>query len=85
MRRLLILLTSLVCVFLVASLFATTALAQSSCPTTRLAVGGQGQVTPGTANRIRDTASTSGTLLGQIPPGDIFDVLEGPQCNDGFL
>jgi hypothetical protein len=55
------------------------------CPTTRLAVGEQGRVTPGAANRVRAMPSTSGELLGEIPGGEAFTVLEGPECAGGFL
>ncbi len=85
MRRLL----SFITVFLVAVsavlAFSSPAAAQGSCLTPRLAIGGQGRVTPGSSNRIRDAASTSGTQIGQIPAGGVFDVLEGPNCVDGFL
>ena len=57
----------------------------SGCPEPRLAVGGQGRVSPGSPNRIRDTPSTSGTQVGQIPGEAVFDVLEGPTCAEGFL
>jgi hypothetical protein len=56
----------------------------SSCPTSRLKIGGQGQVTPGSANNVRDTPSRDGAKVGEIPAGGIFDVLEGPTCADGF-
>ncbi|MCB9454012.1 MAG: SH3 domain-containing protein [Anaerolineaceae bacterium] len=59
--------------------------AQGNCLTPRLVVDGQGRVTPGSANRIRDAASTSGAQVGQIPAGGVFDVLEGPLCVEGFL
>lgn len=59
--------------------------AQTDCPVTRLTVGGQGQVAPGTANRLRSAPSTSGEQVGQIPGGSIFEVLEGPECAGGFL
>lgn len=58
--------------------------AQTGCPEPRLTIGGQGRVLPGSANRIRDIASTSGTMMGQIPGGSAFDVLDGPICADGF-
>jgi hypothetical protein len=45
----------------------------------RLVVGGQGIVTPGSSNRLRETPAT-GRILTEIPPGGIFDVLEGPVC-----
>ncbi|MDL1899665.1 SH3 domain-containing protein [Anaerolineae bacterium CFX9] len=63
------------------------ALAQGDCPGAplpRLWVGGQGSVTPGSANNVRETPTTSGNLLGQLPGGTRFTVLEGPVCADGY-
>lgn len=57
----------------------------TACPETRLTAGGQGIVTPGAPNRLRDAASTSGALIGEIPGGATFNVLEGPECSGGFL
>jgi WD40 repeat protein/uncharacterized protein YraI len=68
------------------ALFPVTIHAQdAACPETRLTAGGQATVTPGAANRLRDAASTDGTLMGEIPGGATFDVLEGPVCTGGFL
>ncbi len=53
-------------------------------PVPRLTVYGHGRVTPGNANNIRDTASRSGNLVGQIPGGETFLVLAGPVCADGL-
>jgi hypothetical protein len=51
----------------------------------RLVIGGQGRVTPGQPNLIRSVPSrTSGTVIGQIPAGGVFDVIGGPQCGDGL-
>lgn len=63
---------------------ATVSYAQD-CPETRLEIGGQARVTPGAPNRVRSAPSTSGELVGEIPPGSTFDVLDGPECADGFL
>ncbi len=52
-------------------------------PPPRLAVGAQGRVTPGTPNRMR--AEPGGRYLRDIPAGGVFDVLEGPVCEDGFV
>ncbi len=59
--------------------------AQDNCLPARLEAGGQGMVLPGAANRIRALPSTSGEQVGQIPGGAVFDVLEGPTCDGGFL
>jgi hypothetical protein len=56
-----------------------------NCPLSpQLVVGGYGQVTEGDANNLRDQASRSGNLIGEIPGGESFAVLEGPVCADGF-
>jgi hypothetical protein len=49
----------------------------------RLAVGMTGRVTPGDPNRLRTTPSRSGSIIGQIPGGRIFRVVDGPICADG--
>ena len=49
--------------------------------TSRLVVGGQGRVTPGLANNLRDNPSATGGLLGQIPGGAAFAVVAGPVCD----
>lgn len=53
-------------------------------PTPQLVVGQQGQVAPGSANNMRDQPNTGGGRVGAIEPGEIFTVLEGPVCADGF-
>ena len=40
---------------------------------------------PGTANNLRDTPGLAGDVIGQIPPGGQFIVLDGPQCADGYV
>jgi hypothetical protein len=52
----------------------------------RLAVGVRAQVEPGpgTANRIRALPQLDGDMLGAIPPGGRFSVLDGPRCADGY-
>lgn len=58
-----------------------------NCPGTpqpRLVIGTQGRVLPGNANNVRDIASRGGTLVGSIPGGEVFEVLDGPVCADGF-
>jgi hypothetical protein len=55
-----------------------------SCPGTlpsRLLIGGIGRVTPGTPNRLRDRPSTQGNIIGRIPGGAPFVVLDGPICD----
>lgn len=50
----------------------------------RLTVGAMGSVTAGNSNNVRDKASKTGKLLGQIPGGETFEVLAGPTCADGL-
>lgn len=74
------------CVF---SLFVLSSLAQEdpNCPDApipQLVINGQGRVTPGNANNIRDIPARSGAKIGEIPAGEIFNVLEGPTCADGL-
>jgi len=50
----------------------------------RLVIGSIGHVTPGIPNNIRAGAGTSTTYVGEIPPGGVFTVLEGPKCASGL-
>jgi hypothetical protein len=50
----------------------------------RLAVGLSGQVTPGLPNTLR-TQPGAGSSIGQIPGGDYFQVVGGPQCVSDIL
>jgi uncharacterized protein YraI len=51
----------------------------------RLWVGGQARVLPGDPNNLRDEPSSSGRRTGEIPGGEVFNVLEGPRCVDEVL
>ena len=45
-----------------------------------------GRVAPGgDANRLRNSPSLNGQQIGRIEPGDIFEVIGGPQCGDGYV
>lgn len=56
-----------------------------NAPPPRLHVGGQGRVTlNGVPNRIRSQPNTSGAILGQIPSGDVFSVIGGPNCDGTY-
>lgn len=50
----------------------------------RLVVGGQGRVTPGIPNNLRQGPGSSTQYVGEIPPGGVFTVLEGPSCASGM-
>lgn len=50
----------------------------------RLRSGGQGRVTPGSSNNLRDQPTTSGGLVAVIPSGAAFSVLTGPICAGGI-
>lgn len=47
----------------------------------RLIIGNQGRVTPGTPNRVRSEPNTQAQVLGTIPGGEPFTVLQGPTCD----
>lgn len=48
----------------------------------RLVIGTQAQVSQGgLPNLVRDQPGASGRLLGQIEPGSVFNVLDGPRCS----
>lgn len=81
-------LACLLCVFNIAVSAPTSVAAQEgySCAKSlepRLLVGGFGRVTSGNSNNVRDAVGTSGQLVGQIPGGDTFEVLDGPICAEG--
>ncbi len=57
----------------------------ATCPgflPSRLTIGGQGRVLPGSPNNLRSQPTTASVRLSQIPSGGVFTVLEGPQCAD---
>jgi len=64
------------------------ATAPTTCPgtqTSRLIVGQDGRVAePTVPNNLRATPSANGELIGQIPGGQQFSVMDGPVCADGF-
>jgi hypothetical protein len=49
----------------------------------RLVENGQGRVLAGAPNRIRSEATLReyGLVLGHIPSGAVFEVIQGPQCD----
>jgi hypothetical protein len=54
-------------------------------PAPRLVVGGQGRVTPGTPDNLRQAPNTGAPILAQIPAGGEFTVLKGPVCDSSGL
>ena len=48
----------------------------------RLQIGGNGIVLPGDPNNIREEATSSSPVIGVIPAGATFAVIEGPVCAD---
>jgi hypothetical protein len=81
-------LACLLCIFNVAISTPTMVVAQTdSCADTlvpRLTIGTVGRVTHGNSNNVRDTPSTTGKLVGKLPGGESFKVMDGPTCADGF-
>ncbi|MBN1453200.1 MAG: SH3 domain-containing protein [Anaerolineales bacterium] len=67
------------------SLSSSTAGCQNTDLPARLAVGDQARVTtdPFLPNRLRANPGYSAQQIGQIQPGEIFDVIGGLQCKDG--
>jgi hypothetical protein len=54
-----------------------------TCPDflpSRLIIGGQARVMPGSPNNLRSQPTTRSIRVGQIPSGAFFTVLHGPQC-----
>jgi Tol biopolymer transport system component len=65
------------------------AAAQGSCgtaPAPRLGVGQSARVTmgDGTGNNLRQSPSTTATVMGVMGDGEIFSVIGGPQCVENF-
>jgi len=50
-----------------------------------LAVGWWARVASGRAHNLREEATIQAAIIGQVPDGDIFRVLDGPRCADGYL
>ncbi len=61
----------------------------ATCPNSlppQMVVGENGRLIPGPGlkNRIRQQATTSSDQVGTISEGDVFIVLDGPECADGY-
>lgn len=53
-------------------------------PLPQLIIGETARVLPGDPNNVREIPSREGALTGTIPGGEVFQVLDGPVCADGF-
>lgn len=56
-----------------------------NCTSTRLTVGGQAVVTPGTPNRLRSGPGTGYDRITSIPAGGTMQVIGGPSCGNGYI
>jgi hypothetical protein len=77
----------LLCLLLMTLSLRTWAQEEVTCPGApppRLIVQEQARVTLGASNNVRDLASRNGNLIGSIPAGGIFTVLDGPVCADNL-
>jgi hypothetical protein len=62
----------------------------SLCPSAddlppQLAVGLWGRVASGLAHNIREDATLKAAIINRVPDNDIFRVLDGPHCSDGYV
>lgn len=58
----------------------------AGAPESRMSLNIQGRITSGfTPTRIRTYPSTAAEQIGEMVEGEVFDVLAGPQCSDGFV
>lgn len=77
----------LLCLVLIIGSMPVSAQDDPACPgapVPRLVVNGRGRVLPGDANNVRGQPSRDSELIGAIPGGAEFTVLEGPNCVDGL-
>jgi hypothetical protein len=59
--------------------------ATGTCPNllpTRISVNTTARVTPGAPNRLRADPTTTGAIIGEIPGGAEFYIMNGPICDD---
>ncbi len=62
--------------------------AVQDCPdglVTQLRTDGWGFVDSDVPNNRREAPTTTARIAGQIPAGDIFRVVDGPRCADGYI
>lgn len=70
-----------------AALLSSLAQAQEACPGApppRLVRGEMGMVTPGQPNNVREQPTKTAQVVGQLQPGDVFDIWDGPVCAEGY-
>ncbi len=55
-------------------------------PVSRIQAGQRGFISldPPSPSRIRDLPGKQGRILGQLQPGEVFLVLDGPRCSDNY-
>ncbi|MDX2076509.1 MAG: hypothetical protein SFZ02_08780 [bacterium] len=61
---------------------------RAQCPANlppRLAIDTRGRVLPGGTSAVYDQPIANSTVLGEIPGGVSFTVLDGPVCTEGFI
>src|SRR5690349_10662589 len=51
----------------------------------QLALDTWARVGSGLAHNVRVEASTKAAIVAQVPDGDIFRVVDGPTCADGYV
>jgi len=76
----------LIILIFICALFSGVANAQSSpCGLApRLIVGSRGRVLPDNTMNLRQSPTTSGTIIDQIPASGVFNVIEGSRCAEGY-
>ncbi len=59
----------------------------TNCQETILAIGAIAQVsdTPPVPNQVRTSPSTSATVVGRLQPGETMEILNGPECTNGWI
>ena len=65
----------------------TRKICSSSYPESMVAVGDEAFVAilPPVSNRVRNGAGTSYEQIGSINPGERIKIMDGPECNDGYI
>jgi hypothetical protein len=75
----------LLILFLAAALSGAVNAQSSTCALSpRLTLGIRARVLPGNVMNIRQQPTISSVIIGQIPAGGVFNVLDGSRCGDGY-